>query len=167
MIESDKIEQQYLHTSNSVFGTKHPDSDSHEVSLGFRNTAFMVYPHRSYLDDNKEALKGGDLIQLFHKEIGAYIAAEGNHFDEPLEPVHLRIRVPDITRPSRLKPPTSAVSVSARRGSNHHTIILCFPQFWQVEIDDDPVSGAIIDWGERVRFRHVISRRYLSAPLVY
>ena len=33
-----------------------------------------------------------------------------------------------------------------------------------MEINDDPVSGAIVDWGERVRFRHIISRRYLSAP---
>ena len=94
-----------------MYGSLHPDGDCHEVSLGFRNTAFMIYSHRSYLDDDKEALKGGDLIQLYHKEIGAYIAAEGNRFEEPLEPIHLRIRVPDATRPSRLKPPTSAVSV--------------------------------------------------------
>ncbi len=46
------------------------------------------------------------------KEIGAYLAAEGNFTStHVVEDVHLRVRVPDATKPNRLRPPTSAVSV--------------------------------------------------------
>ena len=54
------------------------------------------------------------VIYIPFKEIGAYIAAEGNHLAAPVEDVHLRIRAPDPSRPSRLHAPTSAVSVRPR-----------------------------------------------------
>ncbi len=57
--------------------------------------------------------------------------------------VHLRHRAPDPTRPSRLKPPTSAVS---------------YFQIEKAAID----SGGKVQWGEEIRLRHLCSQMYLS-----
>ena len=62
------------------------------------------------------------------QEIGAYMAAEGVYSENAfVQDVHMRIRVPDPTRPSRLQPPTSSVS------------------FWQIE-RDNPSDGRPIRW---------------------
>ena len=37
------------------------------------------------------------------------------------------------------------------------------PQFWQIELESNPISGNTVDWGERVRLRHVTTKRYLAA----
>ena len=71
----------------------------------------MIYPHISITDDKAGYIRGGTVIQLLHKEIGAYLAAEGSVVGGPLEDIHLRVRQPDPSRPSRAYPPTSAVSV--------------------------------------------------------
>ena len=96
------------------------------MNLNFHNTTFTIGQHLSFKDSQRGLIKGCSVVQLFHKvrpsgvacallshtlqEIGAYIAAEGND-ETTIEDIHLRIRVPDSTRPSRLHPPTSAVSV--------------------------------------------------------
>ena len=40
-------------------------------------------------------------------------------------------------------------------------------QFWQVEYDDDPILGSLVDWGDRIRLRHMTTKRYLSATLKF
>ena len=35
-------------------------------------------------------------------------------------------------------------------------------QFWQVEYDDDSLSGLVVDWGDLIRLRHMTTKRYLS-----
>lgn len=72
------------------------------------------------------------------------MAAEGT-FNEaaPVQDVHMRIRVPDPSRPSRLYPPTSCVSM------------------WQIE-QECPTSGAPVQWEERVRFKHIGTQMYLT-----
>ena len=102
-------------------------------------------------------VQAGDVIQLFHKDSDCYLAAEGV-FTNPLagtpnEPgtenywlaqdVHLRNRKPDSERPSRLNPPTSAVS------------------YFQVEKVNQE-DGGVIDWEEPVRLRHLTSQMYLA-----
>ncbi len=129
MLEAVNIQGQFLHVSKHTFGNRHPHSENHEVNLNFHNTTFTIGQHLSYKDSQRGLIKGCSVVQLFHKvrsgvcgmcsqshsaqEIGAYIAAEGND-ETTIEDIHLRIRVPDSTRPSRLHPPTSAVSVCLR-----------------------------------------------------
>ena len=78
------------------------------------------------------------------QELSAFLAAEGSFVDDVAIGVHLRIRLPDTTRPSRLAPPTSAVS------------------FWQVEFADRPTSGGAVRYDDRVCLRHVLTRKYLT-----
>ncbi len=72
--------------------------------------------HRLLGASKRISILSSDIPLLFLssplQERDAYIAAEGNYASELVENVHLRIREPDATRPNRLFPPTSAVSVS-------------------------------------------------------
>lgn len=61
----------------------------------------------------------GQVFQFFHKDSESYLSAEGVYDDDfedsesnswLAEDIHLRHRKADIERPSRLRPPTSAVS---------------------------------------------------------
>lgn len=84
-------------------------------------------------------------MQLFHKNIDAYLAAEGVWSDaEPTNSAHLRVREPDPRRPRRLLPPTSAVS------------------FWALELASSPVHGRPITWRDVVRLKHLTTQRYLT-----
>ena len=67
VLESIKVPGQFLHTSGGLFGDKHPDADCHEISLSFRTTTFVLYPHRLLADDIPNTLKAGHVIQLYHK----------------------------------------------------------------------------------------------------
>ena len=111
VLESVETPGQYLHTSTLPYQHLHPDSGCHEVNLSVQRTAIVIYPHISITDDKTGYIRGGTVIQLLHKEIGAYLAAEGSVVGGPLEDIHLRVRLPDPARPSRAHPPTSAVSV--------------------------------------------------------
>ncbi len=117
MLESVKTPGQYLHVSAQSFGEIHPSHDSFEVNLSFQASAFTIYPHVGWKDYQPTHVRGGSVVQLFHKERDAYIAAEGNHLNPIIEDVHLRIREPDPTKPNRLFPPTSAVSVCLSQSS--------------------------------------------------
>ncbi|CAL1535481.1 unnamed protein product, partial [Lymnaea stagnalis] len=50
---------------------------------------------------------GGSVIRLFHKELEAYLVAEGLFDDDVTEDVHFRIRVMDQHKPRTLSPPSS------------------------------------------------------------
>lgn len=145
VIESLESSEQYLHTSSTPLGDLHPRTKSHEVNLSVKKSAFVVHLHASVKDlESANSLQGGSIIQLHHKEMSAFLAAEGGFKSNPTIGVHLRIRAPDASRPSRTQPPTSAVS------------------YWQVEIDESPLSGRVIEWNQRIRLRHVTTRRYLA-----
>jgi hypothetical protein len=96
-------------------------------------------------------LQAGEVIQLFHKDTDCYVSAEGA-FRDPLakpgsswagstlsEDMHLRHRAPDEARPSRLNPPTSAVT------------------YFQVE-REEIFAGGVIGWNMKVRFKHLTSQ---------
>eukprot|EP00056_Hartaetosiga_gracilis_P010415 m.153526 g.153526 ORF g.153526 m.153526 type:complete len:2653 (+) comp13309_c1_seq5:67-8025(+) len=147
VLESVRTVGQFVHTS------AHPanpvscvSENSHELNISVTPSAFTLYPHRS-VDDvtTTKQVYAGDFIQLFHKEISAYLAAEGACFEEaPREDVHMRVRENDPRRPHRLQPPTSAVS------------------FWQIEVVEDPTSGKPVEWNTRVRFKSVTTKQYLK-----
>lgn len=144
---------QYIHTSQRPMGPGSILPGHLECNVSVMPTAYSVLPHlrpaKPVYDTDGELkpdphVHGGDLIQLFHKEISAYLAAEGVFFeDEPREDVHMRVREPDSRRPHRLLPPTSAVS------------------YWQVEVDGAPTSGSVVQWEQHIRLRHVTTQLYL------
>ena len=153
MFESIKTVGQYIHTTHRPMGPGGILPGELECNVAVTPTSYSVLPH---LRPNKPEfdadgdptldpyLHGGDVIQLYHKEISAYLAAEGVFFEnQPREDVHLRVREPDTRRPHRLLPPTSAVS------------------YWQVEIDDAPTSGAVVQWEQQIRLRHITTQLYL------
>lgn len=127
VVESVESVSQYWHTSAAPLEHLHPNSDNHEINLSVIRSAFVVGMHRASLDSREDCMRGGSVIQLFHKvcrrskrhvniytanqEISAYLAAEGNFINGVSLETHLRVRLPDSSRPSRLLPPTSAVSV--------------------------------------------------------
>ena len=39
-------------------------------------------------------------------------------------------------------------------------------QYWQIEFDDDPISGEAVEWNDRIRLRHFTTRRYLILTFV-
>ena len=114
VLESVKTGGQYIHTSTAVLpAEKNIAPTCHDVNISVSPTALTVYPHMPHRTEEDKDVRGGDLIQLFHKEISAYLAAEGAFYEStPREDVHMRVREPDPRRPHRLLPPTSAVSVS-------------------------------------------------------
>jgi len=69
------------------------------------------------------------------------VGGNGNEFVS--ENVHLRHRRPDPDRPSRIQPPTSAVT------------------FFQVE-KTKITNGGKVGWSDAVRFRHLPTQMYLS-----
>lgn len=111
IFESVKTLGQYIHICKETIPDSFVDGGQKEVNLAVAPSAFSVDLHCAASEFNEDILKGGDTIQLFHKEVSAYVAAEGVFSEEPTEDVHLRIRLPDPRRPSRLLEPTSAVSV--------------------------------------------------------
>lgn len=152
MLESVKTVGQFLHTTKVALRDEAVLPGRLEVNISVTPSSYSVLPHIlrppspfGSAETATKFLRGGDIIQLFHKEISAYLAAEGSFYEEePRENVHMRVREPDSRRPHRLLPPTSAVS------------------FWQVELDDAPTSGAVVLWEMPVRFRHVTTQLYLT-----
>ncbi|EGD81749.1 hypothetical protein PTSG_02461 [Salpingoeca rosetta] len=146
VLESVKTGGQFMHTSAAILPEdKNIVPGCHDMSASVSPTALTVYPHMAHRDPEAKGVRGGDFIQLFHKEISAYLAAEGTYFENaPREDVHMRIREPDPRRPHRLKPPTSAVS------------------FWQIEIDGRPTGGDLIEWESKIRLKHATTQKYLK-----
>jgi hypothetical protein len=129
-----------------------PNTGSRLVNLSVHPTSFVVRLFNKKLTQQGAPLKqgqttpihGGDFVQLHHKELGAYVAAEGTFLNKLVtQDVHLRVRQPDPARPNRLLPPTSSVS------------------FWQVE-HENSTDGDAVSWMDRVRFKHVITQQYLA-----
>lgn len=171
-IESCKILGQYIHTSVSSFRDGINVTNQLEVNVSVVSSSYSIQHYRVFdvrcgepatigiarteidpltfpplpeQDEYESHLCGGDVFRLRQSELDAYLAAEGVFVEsEPIEGLHLRVRLPDDERPRRLYPPSTAVT------------------FWQVEINKSPMSGAAVKWGEIIRLRHVPTQRYLS-----
>ncbi|XP_065834186.1 inositol 1,4,5-trisphosphate receptor type 3-like isoform X2 [Oscarella lobularis] len=151
-LESVKSEGQFLHCSRflyrdkkSIEGPISTEEGSKELNLSATQSALTIMSHYSPQKDNpSNAVKAGSIIRLFHREVEAYLVAEGSFIEaEPVENVHLRLRPADQDRPRSLFPSTSAIT------------------YWQIELEKSSVTGEIIKWEQRCRLRHVCTRKYL------
>ncbi|XP_013381715.1 inositol 1,4,5-trisphosphate receptor type 3 isoform X4 [Lingula anatina] len=139
--ESFKSQGHYFHSS--VPWNIEKDMVGSELNLGVAQTGFTVVRYYRPSDENEANVRGSSFIRLFHKELEAYLVAEGL-FGEPVqEEVHLRIREIDQLNPRTLSPPNSAIT------------------YWQVEPEDTILNGGVVRWEQQVRLRHVTTRRFL------
>eukprot|EP00117_Sycon_ciliatum_P048000 scpid3078/ scgid34229/ Inositol 1,4,5-trisphosphate receptor type 1; IP3 receptor isoform 1; Type 1 inositol 1,4,5-trisphosphate receptor len=146
-LESVKTEGQFLHCSRSSFGAQYVESNSRELNLSATQSALTIHMQFSPFGkvNVERMLRGGSVIRLFHRELEAYLTAEGSFYlDEPTQDVHLRVRPQVQERPRSLEPPSSGIT------------------YWQVELDENPTSGSLIQWGQRVRLKHMATRKYLG-----
>ncbi|ESO91009.1 hypothetical protein LOTGIDRAFT_163525 [Lottia gigantea] len=152
VFESIKSPGHYFHGSVpfqidiSTFGS--------ELNLGVERSGFTLV---RYCKENPDIdlyvkrgisqipkyIKGGSVIRLFHKELEAYLVAEGLFDEEVTEDVHFRIRVMDQHKPRTLSPPSSGNT------------------FWQIECENGILNGDVIRWEQQVRLRHMTIRKYL------
>ncbi|XP_065833160.1 inositol 1,4,5-trisphosphate-gated calcium channel ITPR1-like isoform X3 [Oscarella lobularis] len=151
-LESVKTEGHFLHCSLLSFGAEEtPDrltsteEGSKELNLSANQSALTILRHYSpekHCPFN--AVRAGSIIRLFHQEVEGYLVAEGSFVEPELtENVHLRLRPVDQDRMKTLCPSTSAIT------------------YWQIELEKSPMTGEIIKWEQRCRFRHVCTSKYL------
>jgi inositol 1,4,5-triphosphate receptor type 1 len=115
VLESIKTTGQFVNVTSRFLSENAISPNRRECNVSVSQTALTLLPHLRPLTtvaDGAVPLRGGDLIQLFHKESSSLIAAEGSSYETQLrEDVHMRVREPDPRRPHRNEPPTSAVTV--------------------------------------------------------
>ncbi|XP_033761182.1 inositol 1,4,5-trisphosphate receptor type 3-like isoform X6 [Pecten maximus] len=144
VMESVKSPSSYLHVSKGTVGINSVYAKCHELNLSVQQSGFTIYRKHKPGSDDENKVKVGDVIRFYHKEMEAYLVAEGL-FDQPLlEDVHLRMRPMDQTNPKTLFPSTSAVT------------------YWQIELQDGPISGGILKWEQQCKIIHMCSRKYLT-----
>ncbi|XP_064627454.1 inositol 1,4,5-trisphosphate receptor type 1-like isoform X9 [Lineus longissimus] len=114
-----------------------------ELNLGVEAAGFTVIKNYSPRIEHLNFVRGGVFISLFHKELEAYIVAEGLFKECVTEQVHLRIREIDQLNPKTLSPSTSAIT------------------YWEIEQENSVISGDVLLWEHQVRFRHICTRQYL------
>jgi len=121
-----------------------PQEGFHEIDISAKFTSFMIVRHYSPKAGEENTLKGGDIICLLHKELDSYIAAEGVFTEaEIVEEVHLRERY----KGGKNDATTSATNANC---------------FFQVEIDQNSISGEKIMWDQAVRLKHMTTQKYLT-----
>eukprot|EP00054_Salpingoeca_dolichothecata_P021398 m.136903 g.136903 ORF g.136903 m.136903 type:complete len:2486 (+) comp23973_c0_seq1:94-7551(+) len=133
----------YLHVSAKAFDNSFLEHRTYEVDLSVNKTAFAIAPFGVNPEFSPQGVvKCGDVVRFFHKELEAYLAAEGVFgSDELLEDVHLRVR-PDF-KSSRSVLPTATIL------------------FWQVE-SLQTMAGGVVQWEVYCRLRHLTTRKYLA-----
>ncbi|CAH1798283.1 unnamed protein product [Owenia fusiformis] len=115
-----------------------------ELNLGVEQTGFTLVKCGKPSEEDEKFLKGGCALRMFHKELEAYVVAEGLFDEEVNEDVHLRIREIDQLVPKTLYPSSSGIT------------------YWQVEAEQSILKGDVLRWEQQIRFRHMTTRQYLS-----
>ncbi|KAL5022859.1 hypothetical protein ScPMuIL_002014, partial [Solemya velum] len=141
VFESIKSPGHFFHAS-SQFQIDHFTEGS-EVNLGVERSGFTLVRFHKEVSEVDLYVRGGSVIRLFHKELEAYLVAEGLFDDDVTEDVHFRIRVMDQHKPRTLSPPTSGNT------------------FWQIEAESGLLNGEVLRWEQQVRLRHMTTRKYL------
>ncbi|XP_053402419.1 inositol 1,4,5-trisphosphate receptor type 1-like isoform X7 [Mercenaria mercenaria] len=114
-----------------------------ELNLGVERSSFtLIGSYRETLEQER-FVRGGSVIRLFHKELEAYLVAEGLFDEGVTEDVHFRIRVIDQHRPKTLSPSTSGIT------------------YWQIEAEHSILDGDVLRWEQQIRLRHMLTRLYL------
>ncbi|VDI71716.1 Hypothetical predicted protein [Mytilus galloprovincialis] len=139
--ESIKSPGHFFHASQP-FNVDHFTYGS-EINLGVERSGFSLIRFHPGIPEHDPYVRGGSCIRLFHKELEAYLVAEGLFDEEVTEDVHFRIRVMDQHKPRTLSPPTSGNT------------------FWQIEAENGILNGDILRWEQQVRLRHMTTRKYL------
>lgn len=158
VLESVKCTGQYLHSS-AIFTIDHVVGRGSELNLAVDQTGFTVvrFSRAQKIEEtapalpaeNDEPIRGGSVVRLFHKELEAYVVAEGLFNESLLEQVHLRIRPVDQMIAKTLYPSTSAIT------------------YWQIESEFSVLNGQQIRWQTQVRLRHFVTRLYLKIDQDY
>ncbi|XP_035825085.1 inositol 1,4,5-trisphosphate receptor type 3 isoform X3 [Aplysia californica] len=142
VFESVKSPGHYFHTSEP-FQIDHFQWGS-ELNLGVERSSFtLIGSYRDKHDEQDRFVRGGCAVRLFHKELEAYLVAEGLFDEAVIEDVHFRIRAIDQHRPKSLSPSTSGIT------------------YWQVEAEHSIFDGDVLRWEQQIRLRHMLTRQYL------
>nr|XP_022341733.1 inositol 1,4,5-trisphosphate receptor type 2-like isoform X6 [Crassostrea virginica] len=141
VFESVKSHGHYFHASEP-FQIDHFSYGS-ELNLGVERSSFTLIGSYRQLQEQDRFVRGGSVIRLFHKELEAYLVAEGLFEDCVTEDVHFRIRVIDQHKPRSLSPSTSGIT------------------YWQIEAEHSILDGDILRWEQQVRLRHFLTRQYM------
>ncbi|XP_070173522.1 inositol 1,4,5-trisphosphate-gated calcium channel ITPR3-like [Littorina saxatilis] len=144
VLESVKSPGQYLHVSQKALGASSVYQHSLELNLSLRQSGFTLYRRHKPSTEDDGMIKVGDPVRFYHKEMEAYLVAQGLFDDELTEDVHLRLRPVDQSQPKTMFPSTSADT------------------YWQIEMEDGPVAGGIVKWEQQCRIIHMCTRRYLA-----
>ncbi|KAK0061845.1 inositol 1 4 5-trisphosphate receptor type 2, partial [Biomphalaria pfeifferi] len=142
VFESVKSPGHYFHASEA-YQIDHFSYGS-ELNLGVERSSFTLIG--SFRDHPEESrfVRGGCVVRLFHKELEAYLVAEGLFDEAVIEDVHFRIRAIDQHRPKSLSPSTSGIT------------------YWQLEAEHSILHGDVLRWEQQIRLRHMLTRQYLS-----
>ncbi|XP_060553969.1 inositol 1,4,5-trisphosphate receptor type 2-like [Ruditapes philippinarum] len=144
VFESVKSAGHYVHVSKATFGNQSVYQRSHELNLSVQQSGFTIFrKYKPTPDDNKK-VKIGNIVRFYHKEMEAYLVAEGLFDFEVTEDVHLRCRPVVQTNPKSMIPSTSAVT------------------YWQIELQEGCVAGGVFQFGQQCKLLHMCTRRYLS-----
>ncbi|XP_052817063.1 inositol 1,4,5-trisphosphate receptor type 3-like isoform X2 [Mya arenaria] len=141
VFESVKSPGHYFHASES----HQIDYKSYgsELNLGVERSSFTLIGSFRETLEQERFVRGGSVIRLFHKELEAYLVAEGLFDEGVTEDVHFRIRVIDQHRPKSLSPSTSGIT------------------YWQIEAEHSILDGDVLRWEQQIRLRHMLTRQYL------
>ncbi|KAK3085572.1 hypothetical protein FSP39_005468 [Pinctada imbricata] len=139
VFESVKSHGHYFHASES-FQIDHFSFGS-ELNLGVERSSFTLIGSYRELPEQDRFVRGGSVLRLFHKELEAYLVAEGLFDDCVTEDVHFRIRVIDQHKPRSLSPSTSGIT------------------YWQIEaehsiLDDEDYERRVSDDSENEKSMH-------------
>ncbi|KAL4233979.1 hypothetical protein ACF0H5_005634 [Mactra antiquata] len=142
VFESVKSPGHFIHASqfyqidNFTFGS--------ELNLGVERSGFTLIRYQKRpAEDTLSFVRGGSVVRLFHKELEAYLVAEGLYGEESTEDVHFRIRIMDQHKPRTLCAPTSGNT------------------YWIIEAEKGIFNGEVIQWEQQIRLRHMTTRKYL------
>ena len=107
-------------------------------------TGFSVAKYYRPQSRDETLVKSGSVFMLYHKEMEAYLTAEGLLDHSINEGVHLKlISVDNFSEKAILGP---------------QNISYC----WQIEPEESIIRGGSIRWDQQVRLRHVTTSQYLS-----
>ncbi|XP_076449737.1 inositol 1,4,5-trisphosphate-gated calcium channel ITPR1-like isoform X2 [Babylonia areolata] len=141
VFESVKSPGHYFHASEA-YQIDH-FSYGAELNLGVERSSFTLIGSYRETAEQSRFVRGGSVIRLFHKELEAYLVAEGLFDEVVTEDVHFRIRAIDQHRPKSLSPSTSGIT------------------YWQIEAEHSILDGDVIRWEQQIRLRHMLTRQYL------
>uniref|UniRef100_K1QKL7 Inositol 1,4,5-trisphosphate receptor n=1 Tax=Magallana gigas TaxID=29159 RepID=K1QKL7_MAGGI len=144
VLESMKSPGSFLHVSKPLLGHGSVYNKSHELNVSVQQSGFTINRKYKPVAGDETKLQFGDIIRFYHKEMEAYLVAEGLFDDEICEDVHMRLRPINQSIPKTMSPSTSAIT------------------YWQIERQEGPVSGGVLKWEQQCKIIHMCTRKYMT-----